>query len=151
MLINLRRELRRGDSLEIGFRTGRGDTVRCIALVSASSPAVGRSTNGPGAKLYAQYCSACHGADGEGQSGIFPPLAGSDFYADKDRTIDAVVNGLQGEITVKGVTYNGIMPPLPDSYDDRTVAEVINYVVGKFGEEAWQTTPEEVAGIRDRD
>ncbi|MGE3800402.1 MAG: copper chaperone PCu(A)C [Candidatus Kapaibacterium sp.] len=155
MLVNLKQELKVGDSVEIGFRMGSGDTVRCTARVSTSSPAEARKRerkmNGPGAKLYTQYCSACHGSDGAGQTGIFPPLTGSEFFKDKDRTIDAIVNGLQGEITVQGVTYNGVMPPLPDTYDDETVADVINYVLARFGENAWQTTPEEVAGIRDRD
>ena len=153
MLLNMKREVKAGDSVAIGLVVESGDTLRCTAIVSTSSPAARTtvSKSGPGAKMYGEYCSACHGAEGKGQSGIFPPLAGSEFLKEKDRTIDAIVNGLQGEITIEGVTYNGIMPPLPDSYDNAAVADVINYVLGRFGEGAWQTTPEEVAGIRDRD
>ena len=32
-----------------------------------------------GADLYRIQCSACHGPEGKGIPGVFPPLAGADF------------------------------------------------------------------------
>lgn len=104
---------------------------------------------GPGVELYLAYCAACHRDDGSGIGSIYPPLDGSDFLADRERTIDAILNGLSGPITIDGKEYNGTMPPLPPMYDDERAAAVINYVVDRFGGGSWQTTAEEVAAIRD--
>lgn len=109
----------------------------------------GQIDAGPGADVYLSYCAACHKDDGSGIGSIFPPLDGSDFLTDRERTIDAILNGLQGPITIDGKEYNGTMPPLPPMYDDETAAAVINYVVDRFGGGSWQTTAEEVAAIRD--
>lgn len=105
--------------------------------------------SGPGAEQYLAYCAACHRDDGSGIGSIYPPLDGSDFLADRERTIDAIINGLQGPITIDGKEYNGTMPPLPPIYDNETAAAVINYVIDRFGGGSWQTTAEEVAAIRD--
>ena len=40
------------------------------------APARAAAGSGPGAKLYAQNCSACHGADREGMGGAIPSLEG---------------------------------------------------------------------------
>jgi len=59
-----------------------------------------------GKRIYTQTCFACHQANGEGIPHAFPPLAKSDYLnADVNRSIDIVLNGKVGEITVK-------VPPL---------------------------------------
>ncbi len=102
-----------------------------------------------GAEIYLEYCAACHREDGTGIGKIYPPLAGSDFLDNREATIASVVNGLDGEITVNGIRYNAMMPPLPPAYEDEDAAMVINYVVGRFSESAWETTPEEVSEVRE--
>lgn len=102
-----------------------------------------------GAEIYLEYCAACHREDGTGIGKIYPPLAGSDFLEDKEATIASVVNGLQGEISVNGVRYNAMMPPLPPAYEDEDAAMVINYIVARFSESAWETSPAEVSDVRE--
>ncbi len=68
-----------------------------------------------GQALYGQHCATCHQANGQGLPGAFPPLAGHvpEILAKKEgRTylLDLVLFGLQGQIRVKGQTYNGAMP-----------------------------------------
>ncbi|MEJ6601786.1 MAG: c-type cytochrome [Verrucomicrobiia bacterium] len=67
-----------------------------------------------GRKPLLSSCFACHGANGEGVAGVFPPLAKSDFLeGDLDRVINTVVRGMTGPVTVNGKSYNSIMPPQP--------------------------------------
>ena len=84
-----------------------------------------------GERIYTANCVACHQADGEGIPVAFPPLAGSDFLnADRDRAISALVNGLDGVITVNGDTFNGVMPAVRLSDED--VANVLTYVYSQW-------------------
>lgn len=100
-----------------------------------------------GRETYMSVCQACHMADGTGIEGAFPPLAESDFLnEDVDRAISAVVNGLQGEITVNGETYNGIMPR--QNLTDEEVANVLTFVLNNFGNKGGEVTPERVRRVR---
>ncbi|MBK8910125.1 MAG: cytochrome c [Chlorobi bacterium] len=101
-----------------------------------------------GATVYKEYCQTCHQAGGEGTAGVFPPLANSDFLKDKAKSLDAILNGLQGEITVNGQKYNNVMVKLPSNYDNEAASAVINYAVQRFGGGAWTTTADEVAKTR---
>jgi nitrite reductase (NO-forming) len=64
-----------------------------------------------GKVLFAGTCSACHQTEGQGVPKVFPPLAGSDFLKDKQRSIGVVLNGLEGPVTVNSKQYNSVMPP----------------------------------------
>lgn len=88
-----------------------------------------------GAKKYAA-CAACHGTDGRG-TGANPPLAGSEWvdgseYSDK-RLIAILLKGLKGPVTVKGATYNGLMPAWGTSLKPREIAGVATYIRQSFG------------------
>jgi len=100
-----------------------------------------------GQRLFAIVCAACHQPTGQGLPGRFPPLAGSDFLnSDKHRAIGVVVNGLQGQITVKGQQFNNVMPKFPLSNDD--IANALTYVYNAFGNSGKEVTPEEVQAVR---
>ncbi len=87
-----------------------------------------------GERIYASNCAACHQANGAGIPGAFPPLATSSYFQDDPKkAIDVVIHGLQGEITVNGVKYNGIMPAV--ALSDDQVASVVTYVLNSFGNE----------------
>lgn len=101
-----------------------------------------------GKQVYTQYCSTCHMATGMGIQGVYPPLAGSEFLLNKEKTIDAVVNGLRGEVVVKGEKYNNVMPPVPGSFSDADIAEVLNYVVRTFSDSSWTATEQDVTHVR---
>ena len=65
-----------------------------------------------------------------------PPLAASDYLnADGGRAIGALVNGLDGVITVNGDTFNGVMPALQLS--DGDVANVPTYVYSQWATQDW--------------
>ena len=50
-----------------------------------------------GESVYAVNCVACHQTNGQGSSGIFPALAGSDIVLnDKERNIEILMEGVQG-------------------------------------------------------
>ena len=71
------------------------------------------ATLAKGKDLYngAGSCVACHMADGKGQPGSVPPLAGSDLLENSDRTIAIVLRGMAGPVKVNGDRYYSAMPP----------------------------------------
>jgi len=80
-----------------------------------------------GAELYQQNCAACHGKDGAGVPGAFPPLKGNPNAADPGYVAQVIRQGKSGPITVNGQTYNGTMPPfgqLSDAYV-KTLADYV--------------------------
>jgi len=100
-----------------------------------------------GKSVYLTTCYACHQLNGEGMPNVFPPLAKSDFLnKNKEAAINAVINGLQGEITIKGKKYNGIMPP--QNLNNRQIAAVLTYVYSQWGNSGKKVTEEEVAKVR---
>ncbi len=100
-----------------------------------------------GERLYGQMCAACHQSDGSGVVSAFPPLAGSDYLnADRARSIDVVIKGLEGEITVNGAKYNSIMPAM--AMTDEEVANVLTYIYSSWGNAGHKITPDEVAKRR---
>jgi nitrite reductase (NO-forming) len=97
--------------------------------------------------VFANVCAACHQPGGTGVAGVFPPLAGSDFLnADKTRAIGVVVQGLSGEITVNGKTYNSQMPS-PD-LSDEDIANALTFVYSSWGNAGHEVKPSEVAAVR---
>jgi len=93
-----------------------------------------------GKQIYMQSCFACHQANGEGLASAFPPLAKSDYLnADVDRTIDIVLKGKTGEITVNGKKYNSVMTA--QQLSDEEVANVLTYVYNSWGNNKTTVTP----------
>jgi len=98
-----------------------------------------------GKALYEAKCQVCHQATGEGLPGAFPPLAKSDFLADKTAAIKATINGLSGELTVNGTVFNSVMAAVPMS--DEEIVSVMNYVYNSWGNEG-TVTIEDVAAAK---
>lgn len=91
-----------------------------------------------GEEVYTANCVTCHMQKGEGLEGAYPPLAKADFLT-KDKTgkksIEVILNGLSGEITVNGKQYN--MPMTPLNYlTDQQIADVLNFVRNSWGNKA---------------
>ena len=81
-----------------------------------------------GAATFASNCASCHGATGEGISGVFPPLDGSSIVTGQTETaVKIVVQGLQGPVTVAGADYNGFMPAFGSTLTDAQIAAVLTY------------------------
>lgn len=86
-----------------------------------------------GRAVFSQNCASCHGAEGRGQPGYFPPLAGNpDIAADRLLPVLVVLHGLSGSIDVAGKTYASSMPPF-DHLSDTEVAAVVNFVQRAWG------------------
>jgi mono/diheme cytochrome c family protein len=120
---------------------------------AASTPASGASSTAADAgTLYQQTCAACHGAQGRGQPGAFPPLAGNRDLAIDDGAfpIAVVLYGIEGPIEVDGATYDAAMPPF-GQLSDADIAALVNYVHGAWGNDALaapRVTPGQVAQRR---
>ncbi len=100
-----------------------------------------------GRRLFTSICAACHQPTGRGLPNVFPPLAGSDFLnADKNRAIQTVIFGRQGEVVVNGLKFNNSMPSFP--LNDQDIANVLTFVYNSFGNSGLEVTPEEVKALR---
>ena len=101
-----------------------------------------------GKALFQGTCSVCHQAQGQGISSVFPPLAGSDYFAgNNSKIINAVLTGVTGKLVVNGTEYNSVMPPMSNLNDDE-VANIITYVLNSWGNKGGQVTPAQVAEAR---
>jgi mono/diheme cytochrome c family protein len=135
---------------DLGFRLCRAaaSLVLLLLLAACDSP---EKASGPadGEVVYGRMCAVCHGFDGEGRRPAFPPLAGSEWVTDDDeRLIRIVLDGLSGEITVRGERYNGLMLGFRQHLTDEEIAAVLNHVRSSWGNDASPITPAEVARVR---
>jgi len=104
-----------------------------------------------GKKLFSTNCVTCHQANGQGQPGQFPPLAGSDFVLGdaSNRLIAIVLKGLQGPVQVKGQTFNNAMQAWEGQYTDQQLAAILTYVRSDWGNSAPEISAEAVKAMRD--
>ncbi len=84
-----------------------------------------------GSAVYSQFCQACHQPGGVGLSGSYPPLIDNPNVEDADYVRDVIINGRQGELTVNGEVYNGVMPSFSTLADD-DVDNLIAYIESGF-------------------
>lgn len=113
---------------------------------------LGKGGEMAGMILFNSYCSSCHQRDGKGDNNRYPPLLGSEWVAgDKERLMNVILNGLNGEITVNGKKFNGQMPAHGSFLDDHAVASIVTYVKRRFNKEKEFTlTSEEVGHLRSK-
>ncbi len=124
------------------------DTGAALGTLPAQSPLHSRSElAAQGRHLFATVCALCHQPNAQGLPGKFPPLAGSDFLnADKDRAINILLHGRQGDIVVNGKKFNNSMPQFPLSDED--IAAALTYVYSSFGNSGKTVSPAEVKALR---
>ncbi len=88
-----------------------------------------------GSEIYQDFCVQCHLNNGQGVSGVFPPLSNSDYLLnDIDRSIAAIKYGLRGPITVNDDDYDGVM--VSQGLDDEEIADVMNFILGSWENES---------------
>ena len=91
------------------------------------------SENANGAKVFGTNCSSCHGATGQGQPGVAPPLANNPYVTgDPKKVIDTVEDGMHGQ-TIMGQTYGAQMPPWKSTLSKKDIADVVTYIRGSIG------------------
>jgi ubiquinol-cytochrome c reductase cytochrome b subunit len=133
-----------GETATTSTTSGGGST--------GGSPAGGAASAGSanGAKVFAANCASCHGAQGQGLPGAFPPLANNPTVTgDAGKVIGIVLSGLHGSITVNGAAYNGQMPAWKGTLSNADIADVITYIRGSLGNnKASAVTEKQVAGYK---
>jgi mono/diheme cytochrome c family protein len=92
-----------------------------------------------GQQVFQNLCIACHGANGRGQAGLGPALAGSKWVTGRaGLTARIILNGKEGE---------KMMPPLSMLTDDQ-VASVLTFVRRSWGNSASAVSPALVQEVR---
>jgi mono/diheme cytochrome c family protein len=120
-------------------------TTKSTTSVAMSSAAAMQA----GAKVYTTNCSSCHQANGKGQPGVFPPLAGNSTVTGPAADVITIVkNGKSGKITVNGTSYNGQMPSWKGTLSDSDIAAVITYIRGSWGNHASAVTAAQVTATK---
>ncbi len=99
-----------------------------------------------GKRIYESSCFACHQTNGQGLPGAFPPLAKSDFLKNKEKSISAVIHGLEGPIVVNGKPFDSVMPA--QVLSDEEAANVMTYVYSMWGNSKTVVTPADVKAVR---
>jgi cytochrome c oxidase cbb3-type subunit 2 len=104
-----------------------------------------------GRALYTANCSACHGTNGEGRSGTYPPIKGSGVVTKDDATkhIHVMLDGLQGA-KAGGVLYTSPMPSFGSVLSDVQIADIIDYERSSWDNHGKLVTAAQVAAERDR-
>jgi len=103
-----------------------------------------------GAQIYSSRCANCHQSNGQGVSGAFPPLDGTDWVTgDKGRIVRILLHGMQGAVEVQGVTYNGVMPAWGSQLSDEEIAAVITHVRQSWSNDASEVVADEVRRVRE--
>jgi glucose/arabinose dehydrogenase/mono/diheme cytochrome c family protein len=123
----------------------------CLLLVLLLSawPETRAKSATEGAALYQRHCALCHGLQGAGVPGVFPPLAGSDFLRnERDKALLAPLEGLSGKIKVNGRTYQGVMPPV--MLDDDQLVAVFGHVFSSWGNTEKAPDRAEISALRSK-
>ena len=109
----------------------------------------GTASAAAGEKVYTTNCSSCHQANGKGQPGVFPPLAGNAVVTGPAGTVIHIVKaGLNGKIVVAGTTYNGQMPAWKGTLSDSDIASVVTYIRSSWGNKASAVTTAQVTSTK---
>jgi mono/diheme cytochrome c family protein len=118
------------DPQSSGLATATAQSVvEAQAQLAAAPPA--------GAQPYAHNCASCHQAAGQGVPGVFPPLANNQIVkGDPHYLARLVLYGLQGQVTVNGLTYNGVMPGFAGSMNDDQISQALTYIRSSWGNNA---------------
>ena len=112
-------------------KPGEAPEIKAPPLTDAQQEFVAK-----GAAIYNTVCTACHLPQGQGQEGLAPPLAGSEWVSGPEsRLIRIVLHGVGGRISVAGKDYTLSMPGLGAALADEPVAQVLSYIRRSFGHE----------------
>jgi mono/diheme cytochrome c family protein len=95
-----------------------------------------------GKSVYLTYCMSCHMMEGQGVEGVFSPMAKNPNLALKDKTIQIVLKGIRGPVTVNNKTYPGDMAPV--SLSDEQTADLLNYIRNSWGNKGAPVLPKDI-------
>ncbi len=115
--------------------------------VAAPKPAPARMRSGE--RIYRERCADCHGRDGKGAPGAYPPLAGNEaiLVDDAVNAIRITLNGGYPPSTAGNPRPYG-MPPFAHVLADGEVADVVSYMRTAWGNAAAAVAAPQVARAR---
>lgn len=119
--------------------------------VAAAEPAVpgASAPAGRGAKLYEDHCAACHGDQGAGVAGAYPPLAGNRavLMAVPANLVRIVLEGGFAPSTAGHPRPYG-MPPFAQTLSNDDIAVLLTHLRGSWGNRAEAVSAVEVNRYR---
>ena len=115
-------------------------TIIILFVVAFSLQHCGKTTHQQGHNLYDTHCANCHMEEGTGLRQLIPPLAGSDYLRDNpEQVVHGIVHGMEGPMTVNGVTYNHVMPGNQE-LSEFQIVNIVNYINQAWGNNYGQIT-----------
>ena len=106
--------------------------ILCTCVL-AQLTGCGKTEHRQGHALYDQHCANCHMEEGVGLRQLIPPLAGSDYLRENPaEVVRGIVYGMEGPMTVNGVTYNQPMPG-NEELTEFQVVNIVNYINSAWG------------------
>lgn len=131
-----------------GESSAYGDQ-RTVSQLRPPVAATGATAVVDGKQIYGAKCVACHQASGMGVAGVFPPLAGAEWVVGDEKILASILlHGVEGELVVKGTTYNGAMPAF-GSLPDEEIAAVLTFIRSEWGNQAPAITADTVKAQRE--
>lgn len=117
--------------------------------VPPAHEAADRAVLDAGDRLYRQHCADCHGLQGEGRAGAYPPLAGNRVVTMDDPTnaLQAILGGGFAPATPGHPQPYG-MPPFRTLLQDGEIAAVATYLRQSWGHRASRVTALDVQRAR---
>ena len=116
---------------------------------TAAAPDVRSSAVVLGEKLYQQHCADCHGSQGQGVPGAYPPLAGNRAVtmAHTQNLLQTVLYGGFAPDTAGHPRPYG-MPPFALTLGDTEIAAVLSYLRTSWGNAAAEVSPLDINRMR---
>jgi mono/diheme cytochrome c family protein len=120
-----------------------------IAAREVSEHPASPQESGPGLHVFEGACIGCHQFDGRGAVSHYATLVGGRTANDPAGTnaTQALVAGTH----LRMAETAGFMPHFAGGYSDLEIAQVVNYLTGRFGARASTLTPGEIAKRRQAD
>ncbi|WP_158882169.1 cytochrome c [Rhodanobacter sp. L36] len=102
-----------------------------------------------GEKIYLQHCADCHGKDGTGVTGVYPPLKGNSSVTEPTG-VNAIRTVLLGGFAPSTAAYPRpySMPPYAQQLNDSDVSAVVSYIRRGWSNHATAVKPEDVSRYR---
>ncbi len=102
-----------------------------------------------GEKIYVEHCADCHGRNGNGVAGVYPPLNGNSAMAEPtgiNATRMVLLGGFPPATAANPRPYS--MPPFAQQLSDGDVALVVSYIRQAWSNKASIVRPEQVSTYR---
>ncbi|MBK5268375.1 MAG: c-type cytochrome [Acidimicrobiia bacterium] len=128
----------------VGFFALLGIPALVQGPAAAGATATAIQPTEDGAQIFADNCSSCHQAYGQGIPGKYPQLAANPAATDPAFVESVIREGLTGPIEVLGVGYNDTMPAV--ALTDAEVAAVVAHVTTLAQAPPIASTPAGAAG-----